>query len=386
MESHINREISDTQAGFRKKRGTRDQIANLRWIMERQREYNQDTYLCFIDYSKAFDCVDHEKMWNTLRVMGIPQHLICLMRNLYLNQQATVRTEFGDTDTFGIGKGVRQGCILSPSLFNLYAERIMREAGLEESEEGIRIGGRKVNDLRYADDTTLLAGSKDGLHSMLTNVQTHSEKAGLYLNIKKTKIMSTAKIDSFVINGVELEVVRSFVFLGSTIEEDGDCKEEIKRRFALGRASMGGLEKIWKDKNITIQSKIRLVNALVFPVAVYGCESWTLRQYERKKIDAFEQWCWRRMLRIPWTAKRTNKSVADEVNTNLSLQGRIIKQKLSYFGHVMRANGLEKSIMLGMGEGQRGRGRPRTRWLDEIQSTTGLNLHQLSEAVQDRNW
>ncbi len=200
MEGHIDREMSDTQAGFRKKRGTRDQIANLRWLMERQREYNQDVYLCFIDYSKAFDCVDHERMWNTLRIMGIPQHLIYLMRNLYLNQQATVRTEFGDTDAFGIGKGVRQGCILSPSLFNLYAERIMREAGLQESEEGIMIGGRKVNDLRYADDTTLLAGSRDGLHALLTNVQLHSEKAGLYLNIKKTKIMSTTKTDSFVIN------------------------------------------------------------------------------------------------------------------------------------------------------------------------------------------
>ena len=153
-----------------------------------------------------------------------------------------VRTEFGDTDTFSIGKGVRQGCILSPSLFNLYAEYIMREAGLHESEEGIHIGGRKLNDLRYADDTTLLAGSKEGLHNLLTNVQLHSEKAGLYLNMKKTKIMSTAKIDSFTINNVELEVVSSFVFLGSTIEEDGDCKVDIKRRSALGRASMAGLD------------------------------------------------------------------------------------------------------------------------------------------------
>src|SRR5260221_3350322 len=148
---------------------------------------------------------------------------------------------------------------------------------------------------------------------------------------------------------------------------------------------MGGLDKIWKDTNITKESKIRLVNALVFPVALYGCESWTIRQSERRKVDAFEQWCWQRMLRIPWTAKRTNRSVADQVNANMSLQGMITKQKLSYFGHVMRANGLEKSITLGMGQGQRGRGRPRTRWLDEIQSTTGLNLQQLSVAVLDRS-
>ena len=128
-----------------------------------------------------------------------------------------------------------------------------------------------------------MAGSKNGLHALLTSVQKHSEKAGLYLNIKKTKIMSTAKLDSFAINNVDLEIVRSFVFLGSTIEEDGDCKEEIKRRLALGRASMSGLDKIWKDKNINKETKIRLVNTLVFPVAIYGCESWTLRQNENKK-------------------------------------------------------------------------------------------------------
>src|SRR5277367_6505896 len=153
-------------------------------------------------------------MWNTLRIMGATS--TPNMSNAeHKPQQAAVRTEFCHAD---FGKGVRKGCILSPSLFNLYAERIMREAGLQESEEGILIGGRIVNDLRYADDTTLLAGSKDGLHALLTNVQLHSEKAGLYLNVKKTKIMSTAQVDTFVINNVELEVVKSFMFLGSTIE------------------------------------------------------------------------------------------------------------------------------------------------------------------------
>lgn len=135
--------------------------------------------MCFIDYSKAFDCVDHERMWNTLRDMGFPEHLIHLLHNLYDNQEAVVRTEFGDTENFGIGKGVRQGCILSPSLFNLYAERVMREAGVEESEAGIMIGGRKLNNLRYADDTTLLATKIPDLQSLIVNVQQASEKAGL---------------------------------------------------------------------------------------------------------------------------------------------------------------------------------------------------------------
>ena len=131
--------------------------------------------------------------------------------------------------------------------------------------------------------------------------------------------MSTAKLDSFAINNVALEIVRSFVFLRPAIEEDGDCKEEIKRKLALGRASMSGLDKIWKDKNINKETKIRLVNTLVFPVAIYGCESWTLQQNEKKKIDAFEQRCWRRMLRIPWTAKCTNKCVVDHIDNKMSL-------------------------------------------------------------------
>ena len=160
MEGTIERELPKNQAGFRKRRGTRDHIANLRWIMERQREFGQEVHLCFIDYSKAFDCVNHALMWKTLREMGIPMHLIILLRNLYANQVAVVRTEHGDTASFQIKKGVRQGCILSPYLFILYAERIMREAGLDEEAEGVRIAGRIVNNLRYADDTTLLAGKK----------------------------------------------------------------------------------------------------------------------------------------------------------------------------------------------------------------------------------
>ncbi|CAF1561825.1 unnamed protein product, partial [Adineta steineri] len=131
-----------TQAGFRKGRGTRDQIANLRWVMEKAREYQKEFYLCFIDYSKAFDCVDHEKLWGVLMEMGVPKHLIILMKNLYTNQQASVKTEYGNTNWFNVGKGVRQGCILSPYLFNLYAEYIMRKAGTDKAAGGIKIGGR----------------------------------------------------------------------------------------------------------------------------------------------------------------------------------------------------------------------------------------------------
>ena len=157
----MNRELPDVQAGFRKGRGTRDQIANIRWIIKKAREFQKSTYFCFIDYAKAFDCVDHNQLWKTLKEMGIPDHLTCLLRNLYAGQEATVRTGHGTTDWFQIGKGVCQGCILSPYLFNLYAEYIMRNTGLEETQVGIKIAGRNISHLRYADDTTVMAESEE---------------------------------------------------------------------------------------------------------------------------------------------------------------------------------------------------------------------------------
>ena len=195
LEVFLIPELPIEQVGFRRGRGTRDHIANLRWMMEKAREHQRDLYMCFIDYKKAFDCVDHERLWVILRDMGVPVHL-SVMKRLYTNQEATVRTEFGETDNIDIGKGVRQGCILSPLLFNIYAENIMREA-LEEWESGIRIGligGRIVTNLRYADDTILLAGTKEDLIELEERVRRASEKAGLYLNVGKTKVMTTGGI------------------------------------------------------------------------------------------------------------------------------------------------------------------------------------------------
>jgi len=170
-QQYVYRELPDVQVGFRKDRGTRDQIANIRWIMEKAREFQKNIYFCFIDYAKAFDCVDHNKLWKILKKMGIPDHLICLLRNLYAGQKATVRTGHGTADWFQIRKGVHQGYILSPCLFNLYAEYIMRNAGLEETQAGIKIAGRSINNLRYADDTTLMAQSEEELKSLLMKVR-----------------------------------------------------------------------------------------------------------------------------------------------------------------------------------------------------------------------
>ena len=192
----MNRELPDVQAGFRKGRGTRDQIANILWIMEKAREFQKNIYFCFIDYVKAFDCMDHNKLRKILREMGIPEHLTCLLRSLYAGQEATVRTGHGTTDWFQIEKGVHQGCILSPCLFNLYAVYIMRNTGLEEAQAGIKIARRNINNLRYTADTTLMAESEEELKSPLMTVKEESEKVGLKLNIQKTKIMASGPIMS----------------------------------------------------------------------------------------------------------------------------------------------------------------------------------------------
>ena len=227
LQQYVNRELPDVQAGFRKGRGTRDQIGNICWIMEKAKEFQKYIYFCFIDYDKGFDCVDHNKLWKILQAMGMPEHPTCLLRNLYAGQEATVRTGHGTTDWFQIGKQVCLGCILSPCLFNLHAEYIMKNAGLHEAQAGIKIAGRNINNLRYADDTTM-AESEEELKSLLMKVKEESEKVGLKLNIQKTKIMTSGPIASWQID------VETAIFFGSRITADGDCSHEIKRRLLLG--------------------------------------------------------------------------------------------------------------------------------------------------------
>ena len=269
--------------------------------------------------------------WKILKEMGTPDHLTCLLRNLYAGQEATVSTGHGKTDWFQIGKGVCQGCIWSPCVFNFYAEYIMRNAGLEEAQPGIKITGRNINNLRYADDTTL---SKE-LKSLLMKVKEESEKVGLKLNIEKSKIMASGSTTSWEIDGETVETVADFIFLGSKITANGDCSHGIKRRLLLGRKVMTNLDSILKSSDITLSTEVRLVKAMVFPVVVYGCENWTIKKAERQRIDAFELWCWRRLLRVSWTALISNKSILREISPGYSLEGLMLKLKLQYFGHLM---------------------------------------------------
>ena len=252
----MNHELPDVQAGFRKGRGTRDQIANISWItIKKAREFQKNIYFC---------------------------------------------------------------------LFNIYAEYIMRNTGLEEAQAGIKISGRNINNLRYADDTIRMTEREEGQQRLLMKVKEESEKVDLKLNIQKTKIVASGTLTPWEIDGETVETVSDFILGGSKITADGDCSHEIKRRLLLGRKVMTNLDSIFNSRDVTLPTKVHLVKATVFPVVTYGCQSWTVKKAEHRRTDAFELWCWRRLLRVPWTVRRSNQSILKKISPGCSLEGLML--------------------------------------------------------------
>lgn len=380
-------QIAEEQTGFMPGKGTREQIGNVRQLIEKAREFNIKMYLCFVDYSKAFDLVKWPKMWQILKEMGVPDHLVLLIRHLYEHNYGLIKINDVASNRFQAMKGVRQGCILSPLLFNIYTEYIMRDI-LDNWQGGISVGGRKVNNLRYADDTLIITSSVEEMEFIMHRLQETSADFGLKLNPNKTTIMIVDRQNNnqpHIKTIAGFKVVNKYLYLGSLIENSGACEGEIRRRIALARTAVTKLTKIWKDTAITKNTKLRLLNSLVFPIATYGAETWTLKKSDIRRIDAFEMWAYRRLLRISWTAHRTNESVLQELNIRLNLSKKINRSFLTYIGHIARrTDSLHLLIVEGKVEGKRPRGRSPKRWVDQTKDLIGQSLHQTVNMAQNR--
>ena len=261
----------------------------------------------------------------------------------------------------------------------------MQNAGLDEAQVGIKIAGRNINNLRYADDSTLMAENEEELKSLSMKEKKESERVGLKLNIQKTKIMASGPITSWEIDGETMETATDFILGGSKITADGDCSHEIKIHLLLRRKVMTNLDSILKSRDITLPTKVRLVKAMVFPIVMCECENWTVKKAECQRIDAFEPWCYSRLLRVPWTVRRSNQSILKEISPECSLEGLMLKLKLQYFGHLMgRADSFEKILMLRKIEDRRRRGQQRMRRLDGITKSMDMSLGKLCKLVMDR--
>lgn len=386
LASFLTHQIAPEQAGFVKGRGTREQILNVRQLIEKAREYYTPMYLCFVDYEKAFDNVRWPKLWTVLLEMGVPVHLVTLIRRLYEGSAAVIRVENVTSEKCDIRKGVRQGCVLSPLLYNIYSEYIMRLV-LDDWKGGIKIGGRTFSNLRFADDTVLIAESEEELLTLLHSLENKSREFGLNINYGKTRVMIVDRENEGRRQPDKVgscEVVKQFTYLGSTLNNSGSCEPEIRRRIQLARTAMTQLQTLWKDRNLTKATKIQLVKTLVFPIFSYASETWVILAADRRRIDAFEMWCWRRMLRIPWTAKRTNVSILNEIKPEQRLSSMICGRILRFFGHITRSNNVEKLVVQGRTTGKRRRGRSPTRWTDLIARLTNLRLEAATRETDSR--
>ena len=327
-------------------------------------------------------------MWRVLREMAVPDYLIRMIHALYSNNESYVRVDGDLSRNFKVGKGVRQGCILSPMLFNIYAEWIIRMA-TENWRGGVTIGGERISNLRYADDTILLASTEEKLSELLGRVQACSEESGLRLNRGKCCIMVVdreKRLPPECTQILDIERKNEAIYLGTRISNDGDCEEEIKRRIGMAKSAMANLNRIWKDHHISKMTKLRLINLLIFPIATYGSETWTIKASGRRRIEAFEMSCYRSMLRILWTAHRTNASILRELNvqTNNRLLPMIQKRILTFFEHVIRRGSMKKLCIQGKVDGKKTRGRSPFRFIDQVKELTNLSMAEIMRTAEDR--
>jgi len=317
--------INEAQAGFTKGRGTVEQIGNVRTINETYIEHQNYVYHNFIDFKKAFDRVWHEALWLTMLKHNFRPSIVSVLKSLYEHAKSTVLIGDKYSPWFKSNVGVRQGCVLSPTLFNIFLEQIMMDT--------------------FADDIDLICSNEEDLRQLTLLLDVTARKYGMEVSAEKSKVLIVGKerktlAQPIQINGDDLEMVDSFEYLGSKITADGKSSEEIRNRLAMATSSLINLNNIWKNSNITIKTKYRLLRTITLAIALYGCETWTLDAVSQNKINAFEMKCYRKLLRIPFTAHRTNDSVKEELKQKVGniemLMSVIRKRQLKWFGHVTR--------------------------------------------------
>ena len=349
--------------------------------MERAIEKQKDLYMCFVDFEKAFDTVKHDCLMDTLRKYGVDGADMRVMAQLYWEQRAVVRVGEDTSESVNIERGVRQGCVLSPDLFSLYTQIVMEE--LREMD-GVRMGGKNINNIRYADDMVMIAETEEKLQSLIDRLQEECWRMGLRINIGKTEVMGVTKRRENLPVNVHIEgtILR---YLGSLVCEEGRCDKEIRARMAMAKSNFGNMRKVLANMSLDIQLRMRLLRCYVWSGLLYGCESWTISTEMQKRLEATEMWFLRRMLRIPWTARRRNQEVMEMAGTTRKLITTIRQRQLGYLGHVLRGSNLEKDCLLGVVDGTRARGRQRVKFMDGVKTLVGCrNVAEVIRLAENR--
>ena len=336
---------------------------------------------------KAFDTVRHKDLLSVLNRMQIGGKEIRIIRNLYYDQTAAVRVGDELADWVKIERGVRQGCVMSPLLFSIYGEIIMRQIG---ELDGLSIGGKNLNNVRYADDTVLIADSMEKLQRLVERVDAAGEEMGLRINRKKTECMVISKRNApacnIQIGNETINQVDKFKYLGSMITEDSRCENEIRQRIGIAKNAFGKMKNVLTNRHVRIETRIRVIKAYIWATLLYGCETWTINKDMERKLEAFEVWCWRRIMRVSWMERRTNDSIFEEIGKERELLRTIRRRQMRFLGHVMRREQLENLSLTGRVSGRRGRGRPRVKYMDGLKRAMGggLRTGEVLQMTRDR--
>ncbi|KAI5728388.1 hypothetical protein M8J77_014772 [Diaphorina citri] len=383
IEGKIEDNMGDDQFGFRKGRGTRDAIACVRMLSERILDVNRELYVCFVDWEKAFDRVNWNILLRVLREIDLNWKDRRLIRQLYKGQKVVVRVEEEETEEIIIGRGVRQGCCMSPALFNLYAEKLLEEA--LENSPGVRVGNEKIKNIKYADDQAVLAESEEELQRMLVNIHETGIRYGMKINVGKTKVMRVGKTEERVnikLEGESLEQVENFKYLGGKIYSNGSCTTEIRSRITMGKTAFMKVQDLLTARRIPLKLRKRFAKCYIWSVVLYGSETWTMRKKEETYLESFEMWLWRRIENIKWSDKVRNEEVLRRVGEERSILRTIKKRKRSWLGHILRRDCIQRRIMEGEIEGTRSRGRKKFGMLTDI--LQGKTFQEIKEEAQDR--